>query len=185
MHGDDLWQAFNRNGTPASGYPAKLKNPPAGSESFVATAIVWLFRRGEQEIEVLFQKRSQFVDGNPGKWDASAGGHINLKETPVLAAIRETKEEIGANLSPEDLIYILSWRTTGNSNLLQYHYLADFSGRPENFNFSDQEVETLRWIPLSQFDAFISENAKPALQKDKLVLAVLKYWLERFKDGNH
>lgn len=49
--------------------------------------------------ELFLQKRSARKDIQPNKWDSSVGGHIDLGENPLNAALREAKEEIGLTLS--------------------------------------------------------------------------------------
>lgn len=46
------------------------------------------------EGNLFLQKRSATKDIQPNKWDSSVGGHIDLGETPEVAAIREAREEI-------------------------------------------------------------------------------------------
>lgn len=48
-----------------------------------------------KEGKLFMQKRSATKDVQPNKWDSSAGGHIDLNETPQQAALREAGEEIG------------------------------------------------------------------------------------------
>lgn len=54
--------------------------------------------------ELFLQKRSSTKEVQPNKWDSSVGGHIDLNETPFVAAQREAKEEIGLSLC--DLHYV-------------------------------------------------------------------------------
>ena len=58
-------------------------------------ARVWLYKT--DSLAVLLQKRSPFIR-NAGKYDASAGGHLDGEETPEDAVVRECQEEIGIKL---------------------------------------------------------------------------------------
>ena len=45
--------------------------------------------------ELYLQKRPEWKDIQPGKWDTAVGGHIDLGEHVELALRREAKEELG------------------------------------------------------------------------------------------
>ncbi|MFH1325978.1 MAG: NUDIX domain-containing protein [Candidatus Falkowbacteria bacterium] len=65
-----------------------------------ATVHIWVYN---SKGEILLQKRSEVAVTYPGLWDISAAGHIDAGETPVEAAIREIKEEIGIAIKKKDL----------------------------------------------------------------------------------
>ena len=45
--------------------------------------------------EVFLQKRPEWKDIQPGKWDTAVGGHIDYGESPKDALQREVREELG------------------------------------------------------------------------------------------
>ena len=67
------------------------------------TVHVWVFN-GEGKI--LFQLRSHLKENNPNLLDTSCAGHISAGDTSKNAAIRELREELGLNKSPEDLEFL-------------------------------------------------------------------------------
>ncbi len=181
MHRDEMWQIYAPNGEaiPGEGWDAALDNPEkTGADAIVGVAVVFLFRRSSDGVlELLWQRRSDIIDRYPGDFDISAGGHINLGETLAEAAVRETREEIGAEIVAGDLRLVTE--RAFNKNRFAWIYAVDWTGRPETFHFDDAEVSEVRWVPFEETEEFRIKFAKSPLKKDKLTFALLEEWFRQ------
>ncbi len=180
MHKDELWQVYAPNGLPidGKGWNSALDNPEvSGSEAIVGVAVVFLYRFNDDgELELLWQRRADEIDRYPGYFDISAGGHINLGESVIEGAIRETREEIGAIISAEDLQF--AFTKSFNKNRFAWVFMVDWTGKTEEFSFNDKEVSEVRWVPYKENEEFRKKLAKPPLQRDDLTFENLDDWLK-------
>lgn len=56
--------------------------------------------------EVILQKRSDIKKNDPGKLTTTVSGHVASGQTYLEAAVRETVEESGIEVAPEDLQHL-------------------------------------------------------------------------------
>ena len=188
MHHDEMWQVYAPNGEaiPEEGWDSALDNPEkTGSDKIVGVAVVFLYRHNaDGGLELLWQKRAPGIDRYPGYYDISAGGHINLGETVVEGAIREAREEIGATITDSDLQF--AFTKPFNQNRFAWIFMVDWTGRPEEFCFNDNEVSEVKWVSYAKTEEFRKKYAKPPLQRDDITFANLDDWMRMrgMVDGN-
>ncbi|MBQ8985031.1 NUDIX domain-containing protein [Candidatus Saccharibacteria bacterium] len=183
MHKNEKWQLFYNNGEPIPGKwrSAELDNPEAGEDEIVGGAVIYLYRKNQAgEIELLWQQRAMGIRNFPGKWDVSAGGHVNFGESFGEAAVREAMEEIGVEISVDKLEVVALRRN--RKNMVNLIYLVDWTGREENFKFDDGEVSQVRWVPLAETDSFRKEFGKPPVAEDDATYISIQKW---FKDNGN
>ena len=180
MHHDEMWQVYAPTGEPIAGegWDSALDNPEkTGSDKIVGIAIVFLYRFNEEGVlEFLWQRRSDKVDRYPGDYDISAGGHVNLGESLVEAAIREAHEEIGAEITAEDLQFMIEAQF--NRNRFAWVYAVDWTRRPDEFTFDDGEVSEVKWVPYAEMEDFRKQYAKKPLSEDSFTFTTIRMWLE-------
>lgn len=160
---DELWQLYDEQGRPLTG-KGETKNNVFTKGLLHGASHVWMWRMGDAGPEVLLQKRSATKRTWPNCYDISAAGHIDLGEDPLQAAVRETKEEIGLDITPDQLHHIGVHRAhmvapTGDfENEFEWLYLLQL---PSDNTFTMQEVEvaSVEWKPLQEFKQETADNA--------------------------
>lgn len=99
----EQWQLYDEQGRALEGQGAN-KEAVFNDGILHGASHVWIWRRDSSgEIEILLQRRAANKRTWPGRYDISAAGHIDLGETPLIAALREAKEEINLDIDSNDL----------------------------------------------------------------------------------
>lgn len=108
------------------------------------TAHVLVFNAREA---LLLQKRSEDKDIQPGKWDTSVGGHLDVGETYEEAARREMAEELGIRDAPLLPLYDYPMRNEIESENVRT-YLCTYDGliTPHPKEISEVRFWTLKEI---------------------------------------
>ncbi len=96
--------------------------------------------------EIYLQKRSMLKDTQPGKWDTSVGGHVDLGETIEQALLRETAEELNiTGIHPIPLTHY-KWETEIESELV-FSFRAIYNAIPV---FNKQEIDEGRFWAIGE-----------------------------------
>ena len=124
-------------------------NVPSGHYiSVVGVVIV------NQNNEILLQKRSNQKRANPGKWGI-CGGKVDLGETPLEAAIRETLEEIGIELNPNELRF-LNMDTNEKVHFTVYYIKKDI--HVGECILQKEELEEVQYFKLEELQELDNEG---------------------------
>ncbi|MBQ6130412.1 NUDIX domain-containing protein [Candidatus Saccharibacteria bacterium] len=156
---------------------------PDSTGTIEGAAGVWFYKREPDGLYILFQKRSKNVH-NAGFYDMTAGGHIDAGEeaSPISVAIREAKEEVGVSLAPEELDFLVSY-ISGDRYI--FVYASDRTGKSDQFSLDEYEVESLKWVKVSELETFAEQHAKKPLRENPLHLPALKFYFSALEsDGN-
>lgn len=152
---EELWQLYDEQGVPLKS--KGCTKAQAFSRGLLhGAAHVWIWRVKNGTTEVLLQKRASSKPTWPNCFDISAAGHIRLDETPLDAALREIKEEVSLDVAKDDpkLFNVhrayLEAPNGALENEFQWLYSLELAG-DVSFSLLASEVESLTWIPLSQF----------------------------------
>lgn len=107
--------------------------------------------------ELFLQKRSASKDINPGLWDTSAAGHVDLGESYDKAARRELAEELGIDgASTLRLLFKMPSSSDTGWEFIQV-YSANHDG-PLALNAA--EISEGRWISPETLDGWIKRGSE-------------------------
>ncbi|MFA6909222.1 MAG: NUDIX domain-containing protein [Patescibacteria group bacterium] len=114
---------------------------------------VWIYNN---KGEILFQIRSG-AKTFPNLLNASVGGHVNIGESYIAAALRELHEETGIITTPQQLTplktvcratYDTATGTTNNAMRKGYAYR--FDPQTTKLNIGKNEASSIEWWPIQK-----------------------------------
>jgi len=136
------------------------------------TAHIYVFRKVNEQIELLTHLRSLTKDTSPGKWASTFGGHIVSGDTLNETILSEIREEIGLNIKIEDLIVGFEKKYDGitNREYVSVFYLPCKKEEKELF-FNDGEVQQVKWRSFDEItEAMSNDSEKWSTKLDNLQL---------------
>ena len=118
--------------------------------------------------EILLEKRSANKRFNPNKWGLCAG-HVDAYETLEEAALREIKEEVGLDVSIEELIpYGEKEVTIKDSNShITYFYYVKCNKKEDEFIIQEEELSKVKWFNIDEIIMMIKEG-KTSFKENKI-----------------
>jgi isopentenyldiphosphate isomerase len=98
---DELLEVYDRAGRPTG--RAKARGPIHRDGDWHLAFFCWIVRSGPMGPELVLQRRSASKDVWPGRFDASAAGHVRFGETKA-EMLREVREELGLLVAERELV---------------------------------------------------------------------------------
>ena len=95
--------------------------------------------------EIYLQKRPDWKDIQPGKWDTAVGGHVDLGESVEIALKREVEEELGITNFTSELLTTYVFESDREKELVFAHKtIYDGAIKPS------EELDGGRFWPLEE-----------------------------------
>ncbi|WP_411768457.1 NUDIX hydrolase [Winogradskyella sp. A3E31] len=157
---DELIDIVDKQGHPTG--RSALKSVIHKQGLYHSTIHLWLYTN---KGEILLQQRSHKKPICPLLWDVSVAGHIDAGETEIIAAIRETKEEIGLSLEENQLKKIGTFLHeseyyNGSIKDNEFHqvYISELKVPLEQLIPQEDEVEALKLVSTAEFKSLLKES---------------------------
>ena len=120
------------------------------------TVHIWIYN---SKNEILLQQRTSTKEIFPNVWDIAVAGHISSNETPIHAALREIKEEIGLVVLPNKLTELSIIKKNYTipekkiiDNEIHHVFALKFSGKLDSLTLQYEEVNDLKHISFNDFE---------------------------------
>ena len=117
----------------------------------------------------------------PNLWDITAGGHVLTGEFGYQTVIRETKEEIGVDITKNDLEFIGGTKSENISGNIINRHFNEFYIVHKDIDINDivlqeEEVQDIKWFNKEEVISRINDNYKDLTDKVGCWNYLLKYF---------
>ena len=163
----ELWDLYTADRVPTGGVVERGKPIPAGL--FHIGVHAWI---RNSEGKYLISQRSPTKDVLPLMWETVAGSIVS-GESSLEGALREVKEEVGLDFSPDEavLVYSVTGREVCGNKIQEILdvYLFEFDGNVDLAKATTDEVAQTKWLG---YDEIVQ------LKKEDKLVYILDYFFE-------
>lgn len=143
-------------------------------------AVYLLLRRGE-EILLMRRKGSGYYDG----WYSVPAGHVEAGELPVVALLREMKEELGITLDKNNLRLVHTMYRTKHDETGErvdlFFTAAKWIG--EITNTEPHKCDDIQWFPINALPENMMHHAREAIENVKNGVVYSELGLDRISQN--
>ncbi len=140
---EECFDIVDENNEPTGEVKSRAEVHKAGQDWHRASGI-WIINSKKQ---ILCQRRSHKKDVHPGLWQSFLGGHLKAGETYIQNAIGELNEELGLEISADDLMPLFIKKSDKMKHFSQI-YILKLDKDEKDFKFNDGEVEQVGWFDI-------------------------------------
>ena len=124
-------------------------------EEIYRISALWIINSREQ---ILLAQRSFSKTHSPGKWGPAVSGTVEKGESYLENIIKETKEEIGLDLTQYNFRTVDKIFSDTNWRFFCQWYLLKEDLNLEDLTFPENEVEQLKWINRKKFEKELAKS---------------------------
>ncbi len=104
---------------------------------------------------MLIQQRQPFKHSWSGMWDVSVGGSSVSGDTSLAAAMRETSEELGVQLAPDELRRVL---TVQRESVFDDIYIIQKDLDEPALKLQEKEVAQVKWADAAEIKSMLRDG---------------------------
>ncbi|TXE06550.1 NUDIX domain-containing protein [Gelidibacter salicanalis] len=178
MEAEEYIAILNADGSPTG--KTCLKSEIHHKGYYHNTAHVWFYN---DHAEILLAQRAANKVIYPLLWDISVAGHVDAGETIAQAAIRETREEIGLEITEQDLLKVgvydcfQSYPNGIVDNEFHHTYIAKINKTINDLKLDPEEVQQAKFVSIPEFLELLNNSAN----NSHFVQSNTNYYLEVIK----
>ena len=174
---NEIFDVLNENGEFTNQIETREECPNKGL--WHRAVVVFIISTDNKKI--LLQQRSANKKLWPNLWDITAGGHVLTGEFGYQTVIRETKEEIGVDITKNDLEFIGGTKSENISGNIINRHFNEFYIVHKDIDINDivlqeEEVQDIKWFSKEEIISRINDNYKDLTDKVGCWNYLLKYF---------
>jgi len=132
---------------------------------------VYLLLIKDNNIMLARRFKTGWQDGNYGL----PAGHLEANETVIQAVIRETQEEVGINVKPENIKHVHTMHRL-NRYIDLFFVSTNWQGEPQNKELD--KCDDVRWFSLDLLPENIVPSVRHAIQQYQNRISFSEFSLE-------